>query len=140
MTYSWTKSTITAFSTASPTFFQTIAFRSGVQGSNPLAGIINSIVSLTYTYDTVSNPFRPREGKQYTAFFQTAGIWGSVRYVNPVVAYKQFIPMHYLMFSKEGHNVLGVRAQLGYIQGFGGDVAPPNNRFYCRRRAGVARL
>src|ERR1700689_2568475 len=131
MTYSLTKSTITAFSTASSTFFQTIAFRSGVQGSNPLAGIVNSNVSLTYTYDTVNDPIRPRGGKQYTAFVQTSGIWGSVRYVNPVVAYKQFIPMHYLKFSKEGHNVLGLRAQLGYIQGFGGDVAPPNNRFYA---------
>ena len=130
VTYSWTKSTITAFSTASQTFFQTIAFRSGVQGSNPLAGIINSSIGLSYTYNTVSNPLRPREGKEYTAYVQAAGIWGSVRYVNPVVAYKRFIPMHYLIPSKEGHNVLGVRAQLGYIQGFGGDVAPPNNRFY----------
>ena len=130
MTYSLTKSTITAFSSASATFFQTIAFRSGVQGSNPLAGIINSNISLTYTYDTVSNPLRPREGKQYTAFVQAAGIWGSVRYVNPVLAYKQFIPMHYLKFSKEGHNVLAMRAQLAYISGYGGDVAPPNNRLY----------
>ncbi len=133
MTYSLTKSTITAFSTASQTFFQTIAFRSGggVQGSNPLSGIINSSISLTYSYDTVSNPLRPREGKEITAFVQASGIWGSVRYVNPVVAYKRFIPMHYLTPSKEGHNVLGIRAQLGYIQGFGGDVAPPNNRFYA---------
>ena len=131
MTYSLTKSTISAFSTASQTFFQTIAFRSGVQGSNPLAGIINSSISLTYSYDTISNPLRPREGKEYTAFFQASGIWGSVRYINPVVAYKRFIPMHYLIPSKEGHNVLGIRAQLGYIQGFGGDVAPPNNRFYA---------
>jgi outer membrane protein insertion porin family len=38
--------------------------------------------------------------------------------------------MHYLIPSQTGHNVLGVRVQLGYIQGFGGDVAPPNNRFY----------
>jgi outer membrane protein insertion porin family len=61
---------------------------------------------------------------------QAAGIWGSVRYVNPVLAYKQFIPMHYLKFSKEGHNVLAMRAQLAYISGYGGDVAPPNNRLY----------
>ncbi len=47
------------------------------------------------------------------------------------MAYKRFIPMHYLIPSHNGHNVLGVRAQLGYIQGFGGDVAPPNNRFYA---------
>jgi len=130
ITYSWTKSTVSAFSTASQTFFQTIAFRSGVQGSNPLAGIINSNIGLSYTYDTVSNPLRPREGKQYSAFFQAAGLWGSVRYINPVVSYKRFIPMHYLIPSQTGHNVLGMRAQLGYIQGFGGEVAPPQNRFY----------
>ena len=131
VTYSWTKSSITAYSTASQTFFQTIAFRSGVQGSNPLAGIINSSVGLSYTYNTVGNPLRPREGKEISAYLQAAGIWGSVRYVNPVVAYKRFIPMHYLVPSKEGRNVLGLRAQLGYIQGFGGSVAPPNNRFYA---------
>ena len=130
VTYSWTKSSITAFSTASSTFFQTIAFRSGVQGANPLAGIINSSIGVSYAYNTVSNPLRPRTGKEYTAFVQTAGIWGSVRYINPVVAYKRFIPMHYLIPSSEGHNVLGIRAQLGYIRGLSGDVAPPNNRFY----------
>jgi len=130
VTYSWTRSSITAFSSASQTFFQTIAFRSGVQGSNPLGGIISSSIGLSYAYNTVSNPLRPREGKEYTAYVQASGIWGSVRYVNPVVAYKRFIPMHYLIPSKEGHNVLGLRAQLGYIAGWGGNVAPPNNRFY----------
>ena len=130
-TYSWSKSSITAFSTASQTFFQTISFRSGIQGSNALAGIINSQISLTYTYNTINNPVRPRTGKEYTAAFQASGIWGNVRYFSPLVAYKRFIPMHYLLFSENGHNVLGVRAQLGYVQGYGGDVAPPNNRFYA---------
>jgi len=130
VTYSWTKSSITAFSTASQTFFQTIAFRSGVQGSNPLAGIINSNVSFSYTYNTVSNPLRPHDGKEYTALLQFSGLWGDVRYINPVVAYKRFIPMHYLIPTPSGRNVLGVRAQLGYIQGISGAVAPPNNRFY----------
>ncbi len=131
VTYSWSKSSITAFSTASQTFFQTISFRSGIQGSNALAGIINSQISLTYSYDTINNPVRPRTGKEYTAAFQAAGIWGNVRYISPLVAYKRFFPMHYLIPSENGHNVLGVRAQLGYVQGFGGDVAPPNNRFYA---------
>ncbi len=130
VTYSLTKSSITAFSTASSTFFQTIAFRSGVQGSNPLAGIINSNIGLSYTYNTISNPLRPREGKQYSAFVQAAGIWGSVRYVNPAFAYERFMPMHYLVPARDGHNVLGMRVQVGYIAGWGGDVAPPNNRFY----------
>jgi outer membrane protein insertion porin family len=129
-TYSLSKSTITAFSTASSTFFQTIAFRSGVQGSNPLAGIINSSIGLSYSYNTVSNPLRPHDGREYTAYLQLAGLWGDVRYVNPVVAYKRYFPMHYLIPTNGGRNVLAVRGQLGYIQGISGAVAPPNNRFY----------
>lgn len=129
-TYSWTNSTITAFSSASQSFFQTISFRSGVQGNNPLSGIINSMVSLSYTYNTVSDPIRPRGGKQISAVVQASGIWGNVRYIEPFIAYKQFFPIHYLKFSPNGRNVLGVRVQLGYVQGYGGDVAPPQDRFY----------
>jgi len=131
VTYSLTKSSITAFSTASQTFFQTISFRSGIQNSNALAGIINSSVSMTYSYNTVSNPMRPRTGKEYTLALQAAGIWGNVRYISPQIAYKRFMPMHYLLPSDNGRNVLAMRAQLGYVQGFGGDVAPPQNRFYA---------
>ncbi len=129
-TYSLTKSTITAFSTASQTYFQTISFRSGIQGSNALAGIINSSASLSYIYNTINNPARPRTGKEFTAVLQTSGLGGNVRYISPLVAYKRFMPMHYLIPEANGRNVLGMRAQLGYVQGFGGDVAPPNNRFY----------
>jgi outer membrane protein insertion porin family len=129
-TYALARSSITAFSTASQTFFQTISFRSGIQGSNALAGIVTSSTSFTYSYNTINNPMRPRTGKEYTAAFQFAGIYGNVRYFSPLVAYKQFMPMHYLTPSAGGRNVLGLRAQLGYVQGFGGDVAPPNNRFY----------
>ncbi len=75
VTYSWNRSSITAFSTASQTFFQTISFRSGIQGSNALAGIINSSASFSYMYNTVNNPMRPRSGKEITAVFQVAGIW-----------------------------------------------------------------
>ncbi len=129
-TYSLTRSTISAFSTASQTFFQTISFRSGIQGSNALAGIVNSSASFSYSYNTINNPLRPRSGKELTAVLQVAGIWGNVRYISPLVAYKSFHSMHYLTFSPNGRNVLGLRAQLGYVQGFGGAVAPPQNRFY----------
>jgi len=130
MTYRIDKSNITAFSTASQTFFQTISFRSGIQGSNALAGIVSSSASFSYIYNTINNPLRSRTGKEYSAVFQVAGIGGNVRYISPLVAYKRFLPMHYLTPNANGRNVLGVRAQLGYVQGFGGDVAPPNNRFY----------
>ena len=130
LTYSLTKSSITAFSTASQTFFQTISFRSGIQGSNALNGIVNSSASFSYSYNTVNNPVRPRSGKEYTAVFQFSGIGGNLRYIAPAVAYKSFRSMHYLKPSASGRNVLALRAQMSYVQGFGGDVAPPNNRIY----------
>jgi len=129
-TYSLTKSTISAFSTASQTFFQTISFRSGIQGSNALAGIVSSTASFSYIYNTVNNPLRPRSGKEYSAVFQISGLYGNVRYFSPLLAYKSFRSMHYFTPSASGRNVLGLRAQLSYVQGFGGDVAPPQNRFY----------
>src|SRR5260370_1525595 len=116
LTYSLTKSSITAFSTASQTFFQTISFRSGIQGSNSLQGIINSSASFTYIYNTVNNPLRPRTGKEYTAVFQFSGIAANRRYISPFVAYKSFRPMHYLTPSANRHNVLAIRAQLRYVQ------------------------
>src|SRR4029078_5785912 len=41
-TYSWNRANITAFSTASQTFFQTISFRGGIQGANALQGTLNT--------------------------------------------------------------------------------------------------
>ena len=129
-TYSLNRSTISAFSTASQTFFQTISFRSGIKSSNPLGGIVDSSVSLSYIYNTINDPLRPRSGKEWTALVQAGGAWGNLRYVAPFIAYKSFRSMHYFTPSAMGHNVLGIRAQLGWVTGWGGDVAPPQNRFY----------
>jgi outer membrane protein insertion porin family len=136
-TYSLTNSSITAFSTASQNLFQNISFRSGIQGQNALNGIVNSSASLTYTFNTINNPQRPRTGKEFSAVLQVAGIGGNVRYIFPALAYKRFTPMKYLLPSNEGRNVLGWRSELKYIQGYGGDVAPPNNRFYAGGEADI---
>ncbi len=132
LTYSWDKSSITTFSQASANLFQTLAFRSGqIQGSNALEGIYTSSVSLSYTYNKVGpSIFRPRFGTDISAAFVLAGLWGNVRYFTPVVQYKHFIAMKGLRPNPEGRNVLGYRLQLSYIQGYGGDVAPPFARFY----------
>ena len=130
-TYSLTRSSITAFSTASQTLFQAINFRSGIQGQNALTGIVNSSASLSYIYNTINNPQRPRTGKEMSAIIQVAGIGGNVRYVFPALAYKQFMPMKNFLPSPDGKNVFGIRSELKFIQGYGGDVAPPNNRFYA---------
>jgi outer membrane protein insertion porin family len=129
-TYSWTNSTITAFSSASQSFFQTIAFRSGIQSNNALSGIKNSLISLSYTFDTVSDPLKPRTGTELSAVMQASGIWGNVRYLEPIVSITHYQPIHYLHFQPNGRNILAFKAQLGYVAGWGGDVAPPQNRFF----------
>jgi outer membrane protein insertion porin family len=132
LTYNWDKSSVTTFSQASANLFQTLAFRSGqLQGSNALEGIYTSSVSLSYLYNKVGpSVFRPRFGTDVSAAFQLAGLWGNVRYFTPVVQYKHYIAMKGLHPNPEGRNVLAIRTQASYIQGFSGDVAPPFARFY----------
>jgi outer membrane protein insertion porin family len=137
ITYSLTRSSITAFSSASQNLFQNIAFRSGIQGQNALDGIVNSSASFSFIYNTINNPQRPRSGQEFSAIMQFSGLGGNVRYFFPAVAYKRFTPMKLFLPAANGHNVLGLRSELKYIQGYGGDVAPPNNRFYAGGEADI---
>jgi outer membrane protein insertion porin family len=132
LTYSWDKSTITTFSQASANLFQTLAFRSGqIQGPNALEGIYTSSVSLSYSYNkTGPSVFKPRFGTDINAALQIAGLFGNVRYFSPVVQYKHYMAMSGLHRNPDGRNVLAIRMQASYIQGFSGDVAPPFARFY----------
>ena len=129
-TYTLNRSNVTAFSAASSNLFQTLAFRSGIQGQNALDGIINSMASFSYSENRIDNPYKPRNGRELSAALQVAGIWGNVRYISPVIEFKQYHSMQGLHFSPTGHNVLGYKLQAEYIQGISGDVAPPFNRFY----------
>ena len=130
LTYSFDKSSITAFSPASTSLFDTLAFRSGIQSNNALNGIYSSKVSLSYAYNKIGNPYNPHEGVSYTALLQVAGLGGNVKYFNPIFEYRHFNGMHGIKPSKEGRNVLAFRFQAQYIQGIGGKVAPPFQRFY----------
>ena len=47
MTYALNRSTVSTFSAASSNLFQTLAFRSGIQGQNALEGIVSSMISLS---------------------------------------------------------------------------------------------
>ena len=127
-TYSWDSSSVRAFSQASSNLFQTLAFRSGIQGQNALEGIITSSAMFSYNSSNISSNYLPHTGQSLSATVQLAGIWGSVRYVRPVVEYKRFQPMKGLWFNPNGRNTLGIRLQAIYITGFSGDVAPPFDR------------
>jgi outer membrane protein insertion porin family len=131
ITYSLNRSSVTAFSAASQNLFQTLAFRSGIQGGNSLDGIVNSMISLSYAWNKLDSSYMPRSGSSFSAALQLAGLWGNVRYFEPVIEYKQFRPIKWFRFNNEGRNVLGYRIQANYIQGISGDVAPPFNRFYA---------
>jgi outer membrane protein insertion porin family len=131
VTYSLNRSSVTTFSAASQNLFQTLAFRSGIQGGNSLEGIINSQISLSYSWNKLDSTYMPRTGSSFSSAFQLAGLWGNVRYFQPVVEYKQFRPVKWFHFNNEGRNVVGYRLQANYIHGISGDVAPPFNRFYA---------
>ncbi len=130
ITYSLNKSAISAFSAASQNLFQTLAFRSGIQGQNALTGIVTSEASFSFQYNHLDSTFMPRTGKEFSGAFQLAGLFGNVRYIRPVVEFKQFRPIRGLRFTPDGRNVLGYRLQGSYIQGISGDVAPPFQRTY----------
>ncbi|HVW77933.1 MAG TPA: outer membrane protein assembly factor BamA [Alloacidobacterium sp.] len=131
LTYSLSRSSVSAFSQASQNLFQTLAFRSGIQGQNSLEGIVNSMISLSFSWNKLDSSYMPRTGSSFQSALQLAGLWGNVRYISPVVEYKQFRPIKWFKFNPEGRNVLGWRVQANYIQGISGDVAPPFNRFYA---------
>ncbi len=129
-TYSFNDQSVQTFSPASQNLFQTLAFRSGIQGQNALTGIYSSALSLSYDYNKIGNPYRAREGEQFSAAIEFAGLGGNVRYIRPVLVYKHYQAMKGLRPNREGRNVFAYRVQLSYITGFSGDVAPPFNRFY----------
>jgi outer membrane protein insertion porin family len=130
LTYSLERSSVSTFSQASSNFFQTLAFRSGIQGQNALDGIITSQASISFTENRLDASWQPHNGHEISALLQVAGLWGNVRYIQPTIEYRVFHPVKGLRLDKEGRNVVGARFQATYIRGISGDVAPPFSRIY----------
>jgi outer membrane protein insertion porin family len=130
LTYSFNRSSIEAFSQASQNLFETIAFRGISSGQNALNGIYTSSVTPSFLFSTIDSPLRPHSGKSVSLALPFAGLGGNVRYVSPVFEYKEFKPISGIHFRRDGRNVFGYRVQASYVTGFGGEVAPPFNRFY----------
>jgi len=130
VSYSLSRSNVSTFNDNTRNAFQSISFRSGVQGQNQLDGIITSVVSPSFSFSTLDRAVGPHNGKDFNLAVQVAGAGGNVKYFEPVASYRQFFPMKGLRINREGHNVLGYRVQLSHVEGFGGEVAPPFNRTY----------
>lgn len=128
-TYSLSKSNIQAFSPATTNLFQYLNFRHGTTGQSALNGIITSELSLSYSYSTVGNPYRPRNGQSLNFVLQGSGLGGNVSSITPLVEYKFFKPIQGLHFNPDGRNIFAYRFQAAYIQGIAGLVASPFDRF-----------
>ena len=123
ITYSLDDSSVSTFSSASQNYFQTLAFR-GISGPNALNGIITSKLVPNFSYNRIDNPTRPHSGQSFYLATEFAGLGGNVRYIKPLGEYKKFIPV------QKGRNTLGFRVLGSWIEGYGGQVAPPFDRFY----------
>ncbi|ADV84737.1 outer membrane protein assembly complex, YaeT protein [Terriglobus saanensis SP1PR4] len=131
VSYSLQRASVTTFNDNTRNIFETLAFRSGLAGQNQLNGIITSTITPSFTYSSIDRAVGPHSGRDLNVAVQIAGAGGNVKYFSPVVSLRQYYPMKGLRISRDGHNVLGMRAQLAHVEGFGGQVAPPFNRVYA---------
>ena len=123
LSYTFSNSSIQAFSTASSQYFEFLAFRN-IGGPNALQGIITSKVTPSFTWNRIDNPQRPHHGSSFFAAADISGLGGNVQMIRPVTEYKRFIPVN------KGRNVLGFRLQGSFVTGYSSNVAPPFERFY----------
>ena len=140
LSYSLSQASVTTFNDNTRNVFQSLAFRSGVEGQNQLTGIITSVVTPSFTFSSLDRAVGPHSGNDFNVDVQVAGVGGNVKYISPVASYRQFFPMKGLRVNREGHNVLGYRLQFAHVEGFGGEVAPPTQPHLQRRRIGRARI
>jgi outer membrane protein insertion porin family len=94
--------------------------------ANSLSGIRTSSITPTYSYNSVNNPLTPTGGTGVQLSLQFAGTFlgGNVNQIEPVLDIR-----HYRKGLKPGH-VIAMHLSAKYVTGYGGQVAPPFNRFY----------
>ncbi len=131
LVYSLDTSTTKVYSTFSQEFFQELNFRS-ISGPDALKGVVTSKLLPSFTFNTVDSPMTPHSGKSFYLGGEIAGAGGSVSFVEPIVEWKQYIPMKGFkpVRPNEGRNTLAYRIQAEFLSGYGGHVAPPWERLF----------
>ena len=122
ISYALDNSSLSVFSDASRTFFQTVNFRN-ISGPNSLTGIVTSSITPSYGFSTIDSPVRPTRGKSLIMSTEVAGIGGNVSFIRPIVTFTRWKPLY-------RQNRLGIHLQGSFISGWQGRVAPPYQRFY----------
>jgi outer membrane protein insertion porin family len=129
LTYSYTISSLEAFSDASDNFFRALSFR-GIEGPNQLSGITQSTVMPTYTYNSTNHPYDPTRGKYIYASLGFSGsvLGGNVNSIRPVIETRFYTPV--ARKKADRPHVLAMRFVGSMVTGYGGRVPPPFSRFY----------
>ena len=130
LTYALSRQSITTFNDNTRNVFQSLAFRSGVEGPNQLNGIVTSVISPSFSYSSLDRAVGPHSGRDFNVTVAIAGAGGNVKYIQPVASFRQYYPIQGLRFRRDGRNVVGLRMVFAHINGFGGEVAPPTDRIY----------
>ncbi len=125
LTYSFTDSTIAAFSESSRLLFENLQFRQ-LAGPSALRGIRSSKIAPTISQNTIDNPINPTSGKSFFYSFSYEGgfLGGNVNTISNTFEGKYFRPVN------KRRNVIGLRGLASFVTGFGGIALPPFNRFY----------
>ncbi len=125
LSYGYTIQHIRTLTDAASAYFNYSSFQQ-LSGPNQLSGIRTSMITPSYTFNTVNHPITPTAGKSLfisTAFAGSA-LGGAVNSFEPQVDAKYF-----RAGLKKGH-VIGMHFTGRFITGYGGKVAPPFNRFF----------
>jgi outer membrane protein insertion porin family len=130
LTYALSRQSITTFNDNTRNVFQSLAFRSGVEGPSQLNGIITSVISPSFSYSSVDRPVGAHSGRDFNITMAVAGAGGNVKYIQPVASFRQYYPIQGLKFRRDGRQVVGMRLVVAHVNGFGGEVAPPTDRIY----------
>jgi outer membrane protein insertion porin family len=125
LTYGYTATSIKSLSTAATALFSVLQFQQ-LAGPSSLAGIHESRVVPSLTYNTVDNPVNPTHGKSFFTSTSIEGgpLGGNVNTITEIVEAKYFRPNYHR------RNVIAMRLLGAYETGFSGRVIPPYSRFY----------
>jgi outer membrane protein insertion porin family len=125
LSYGYSRSSLTTFSSASQVLFDALQFRS-FAGPSQLSGIVSSKITPTFSYSTVNSPLNPTSGKSIYAglAFEGGPLQGNVNSVSPTLDLKYFHPIN------KNRNVLAFHLLTAFATGFGGQVLPPYDRLY----------
>jgi outer membrane protein insertion porin family len=133
LTYAFDVTSITPFSTVSQLTFEQLSFRN-ITGPNALKGITTSHIQPSFTVNTVNGTFDPNAGHQIMIASDIAGLGGNTRYIEPILDWKQFIPMKGLRPRRKsegrgGRTTFAYHIAASFITGYAGLGPSPYQRF-----------